>query len=95
MQDHAGKGPTVFGLHWPYSCQVPVSPRHITEVRNVLSSDLWDSRAEAEVLKCTGNGKPCPALMHAPSQSTDSARKPLALLAALSNPSGHSLNPDS
>lgn len=95
MHDRAGKGPTVAGFHWPDSCQVPVSPRQITEVGYVPSPDLWDGRVEAEELKCTWNGKPCPALMHAPSQSTDSARKSLALLDALSNPSRYSLKPDS
>lgn len=53
VQDHAGKGSTVAGLHWPDSCQVPVSPRQITEVGNVPSPDLPDHRAEAEELKCT------------------------------------------
>lgn len=53
VQDRAGKGSTVAGLHWPDSCQVPVSPRQITEVGNVPSPDLRDHRAETEQLKCT------------------------------------------
>lgn len=50
VQDHAGEGPAVRGFHWSDSRQVPVGPRHITEVGHVLSPDLRNGGAKAEEL---------------------------------------------
>lgn len=79
--DHAGEGSAVRGLHGPDPRQVPFGPRDLSEVGQVLSSELRDTREEA--MEGAGSSQVQVRLSFQPPHPQPTSPSPQSLLANL------------